>query len=568
MKAEYIIRLAKIYLTFRQVFQEMDVAVAGDRIIQVSPKILPTGGEQVIDGSGMYLIPGLIDIHMHVESSMTCPEEFSGYALKWGTTTAVADAHEMANVFGIEGIRAFMEQKTKMDLFWAIPSSVPATDPEFETSGGEIGEAEAEELLKDSRVLCLGEVMNFHSLTEEERDTKIKRLIRLCRERRGRSFRIEGHCPKLSGSDLNRFICAGVDADHTQQTPESVLEKTDLGMFLELQKKSLTPEVAETVVRHRLYENVALVTDDVMPDHLVNGQLNEILRTAVQAGIPAEQAVYCATYTPARRMHLDDRGMIAPGKKADFWLTDSLETWTPRMVFKDGRPVEAEEGRRDGKRAFPERFYHSVHCRKARPEDFILRWETDGEVTARVIRIQPFGTMTEQAERRLRVRNHRICWQEAGLCLAVIYERHGKNGNMAWGLVEGAFTKAGAAATTWSHDSHNLLVLGNSPEDMLLAQQRVVELQGGYVAASGGRILAEAALPVGGIVNDGPLNDLARALGQVRAAMKELGYVNNNEIMSMSTLALPVSPALKLTDTGLLETKTQKRVEIIKEQAE
>lgn len=609
MKVDYIIKDAWVYQTFRQCFEKREVAVSGERILAVSPKFAGAC-DQIIDGSGMYLIPGLIDIHMHIESSMTYPKEFSRLALRHGTTTVVADAHEIANVFGMEGICSFMDQETELDIFYAIPSSVPATSWELETPGAAIGEEETRQLLEDDRVLCLGEVMNFRDLVPEEpdgliskpdaalahkADTKTLRLIRMCRSRRGRDIRIEGHCPKITGMDLNRFIFAGVDADHTQQTPESVLEKSDLGMFLELQRKSLTPEVVEAVCSHRLYENVALITDDTMPDQLLEGQLNRILLAAVQAGMPVEKAIYCATYTPARRMHLDDRGMIGPGKLADFLLLQDLDTFRPAAVVKSGRLVsgswrmagsagkaaeQADPKEEEPSAAstvcsshfaadtiFPPHFYHSVHCRGAVASDFIL---TAGKactsVLANVIRIGTFGTATELVRRRIPVRNGVICWQEAGLCLAVIFERHGRNGNIAAGLVEGAFQKPGAAATTWSHDSHNLLVLGNSPEDMVIAQNRVIALQGGYVVAAEGTVAAEALLQVGGIISDGPLEKLAKDLGRVRGAMAALGYENNNEIMSMSTLALPVSPALKLTDYGLLDVKTQKKVALIAEE--
>ena len=576
MKADYIVKNARVFQTFRQCFETRDVAVRDGKIYEVMPELeLSDPSVPVYDAGGRYMIPGLIDIHMHIESSMTYPEEFSRIALGHGTTTVVADAHEIANVFGMEGLDVFANQKTAMDIFYAIPSSVPATDFSLETSGGEIGLKEVEALIGDKRILCLGEVMNFKSLVpEDDRDTLIRQMIRLCREKRGRDIRLEGHCPKITGLDLNHFIYEGIDADHTQQTPESVLEKTELGMFLELQLKSLTPDVVKTVSENQLYENVALITDDTMPDRLLTGQLNHVLHTAVQAGMPAEKAIYCATWTPARRMHLDDRGMIAPGKWADFLLLSSLEDFRPETVVKSGR-VEKDEagvfacaGQTDGSAVagFPEHFVHSVHCMPAELSDFVLRAEKPcGEVLTNVMQISTFGTATKQVQRRIPVRDGVIRWQEAGLSLAVIYERHGKNGNIACGLVEGAFTKPGAAATTWSHDSHNLMVLGTSPQDMLAAQRRVIALQGGYVAAAGGNVIAEAELSVGGILSAGPLEILAENLGRVRQAMRDLGYENNNEIMSMSTLALPVSPALKMTDYGLLDVRTQEKVPLIAE---
>ena len=609
MRADFVIKNAWVFMTYRQCFEKRDVAVAGESFYCVSPAI-SYPGVNVVDGTGKYLIPGLIDIHMHIESSMTYPQEFSRITLPYGVTTVVADAHEIANVFGLEGIRCFMEQKTPQDIFYAIPSSVPATNETLETAGASIGEAEVRRLAEDERVLCLGEVMNFKDLTADE-DTLIKRLIRCCRESGGNK-RIEGHCPALSGEDLCRFIYEGVDADHTQQTPESVVEKTDLGMFLELQLKSLTEDVVRAVCNNELYENVALVTDDTMPDRLLKGQLNRIVEAAVKAGMPVEKAIYCATFTPARRMHLDDRGLIGPGKLADFVVLRDLESFEPEAVFKSGKcvfeemdaagvwsGVMGECGAAEGCGAaeargaaevrgvaeacgvaeardisgncnaafpplFPAHFYHSVRCKKAEPGDFTLRVDVPcAAVRVNVMKIRTFGTFTEQVVRTLPVQDGEICWQGSGLTLAALFERYGKNGNISYGLVEGAFTGRGAAATTWSHDSHNLLVLGTSAKDMCAAQNRVLELQGGYVAAEGGRVTAEAGLPVGGIISDGPVEALAKQLGRVREAMRRLGYENNNEIMSMSTLCLPVSPNLKLTDFGLLEVKTQRRVALI-----
>ncbi len=585
MRADFVIKNAWVFMTYRQCFEKRDVAVAGESFYCVSPAI-SYPGVRAVDGTGKYLIPGLIDIHMHIESSMTYPQEFSRITLPYGVTTVVADAHEIANVFGLEGIRCFMEQKTPQDIFYAIPSSVPATNETLETAGASIGEAEVRRLAEDERVLCLGEVMNFKDLTADE-DTLIKRLIRCCRESGGNK-RIEGHCPALSGEDLCRFIYEGVDADHTQQTPESVMEKTDLGMFLELQLKSLTEDVVRVVCNNGLYENVALVTDDTMPDRLLKGQLNRIVKAAVKAGMPVEKAIYCATFTPARRMHLDDRGLIGPGKLADFVVLRDLESFEPEAVFKSGKCVFEEMdaagvwsgvmGERvaaDGRDIpedcnvpdaplFPAHFYHSVRCKKAEPGDFTLRVDVPcAAVRVNVMKIRTFGTFTEQAVRTLPVKDGEICWEGSGLTLAALFERYGKNGNISYGLVEGAFTGRGAAATTWSHDSHNLLVLGTAAKDMCAAQNRVLELQGGYVAAEGGRVTAEAGLPVGGIINDGPVEALAKQLGRVREAMRQLGYENNNEIMSMSTLCLPVSPSLKLTDFGLLEVKTQRRVALI-----
>lgn len=305
-----------------------------------------------------------------------------------------------------------------------------------------------------------------------------------------------------------------------------------------------------------------------MPDQLLKGQLNRIVAHAVKNGMPVEKAIYCATFTPARRMHLDDRGMIGPGKLADFVLLRDLEHFQPAAVFKRGELVYGERLGTDYA-SIPEAFYHSVNCNRAMEEDFRLKTDKPcSRVKVNVMKIQAHGTFTSRVIRELDVKGGAICWKEAGLSLAVMFERYGKNGNISFGLVEGALRKPGAIATTWSHDSHNLLVLGTCEQDMAAAQNRVIELQGGYVAAEHGRVMAEARLPVGGILYDGPVEELASDLGRVRQAMRELGYENNNEIMSMSTLGLPVSPELKLTDYGLLDVRSQEPRPLIEEYIE
>ena len=608
MRPDFILKNVMVYQTFRQCFEKRDVAVAGEKFYCISPAISYPGVEER-DGKGRYMLPGLVDIHMHIESSMTYPGEFSRITLPYGVTTVVADAHEMANVFGMDGIRAFMAQKTKQDIFWAIPSSVPATNEKLETAGASLGVKEISEMASLDGVLCLGEIMNYKDLSAEG-ESRTRALIDVCRKA-GKNLRIEGHCPGLTGTDLNRFIYEGVDADHTQQTPQSVMEKTELGMFLELQFKSLTPEVVKTVCDHELYENVALVTDDTMADKLLTGHLNKIIETAVKAGMPMEKAIYCATWTPSRRMHLDDRGMIAPGKIADFMLLDSLDGIEPVVVYKKGECVycRADEacGAAKGRKAqeacavaagcgaeaakmqaagisevradksgqaaapvaaacsFPDSFYRTINCRPAEISDFVLKAEEPDAKWAEVnvMKIGTFGTATTPVKRRVEVKDGVLDWKSAGLTLAVVFERYGKNGNVGYGLVEGALTKPGAVATTWSHDSHNLFVLGTDENDMKLAQKRVLELQGAYVVFAGGKSLAEARLTIGGIVSDQPIEVLGQELKEVRAAMEGLGYVNNNVIMSMSTLCLPVSPKLKLTDHGLLTVPGQEHVPLV-----
>jgi adenine deaminase len=565
MILDLIIKNAYVYKTFRQCFEKMDIGIAEGRVYYTAP-VIYCEANKIIDYTGKYIIPGLIDIHMHIESSMTFPTEFAKIVLPHGTTTIVADPHEIANVFGLEGIELFMEQSSALDIFYGIPSSVPATSETLETSGGTIDEEAVLKLLSKDQVICLGEVMNYPDLISKE-NTKIKRLIELCKLH-DKQFRIEGHCPRLSGEELASFIYAGVDSDHTQQTKESLLEKVDMGMFVELQKKSLSKEVVHAIEVYKLYEYVCLITDDTMPDHLMNGHLNLLVKAAIDLGMPVEKAIYIATYTPARRMNLMDRGAIAPGKIADFVVLEDLEDFTIMDVYKSGvsyKKIHSIPMVSDYTNIFPTHFYHSVCCKLAEEWDFRIEVEKScTEVEARVIQISEFGTFTKEQTKILAVRDGQVCWQEAGLSLITIYERYGKNGKISYGLLENGFTKKGAVATTWSHDSHNLLVLGSCVEDMIKAQHQIVNAQGGYCVANGGEIIANADLPVGGILSDAPMEELAEDIKAVRNNIEALGYKNNNVIMSISTLGLLVSPELKISDKGLVRVKTQAIVPLIK----
>ncbi len=560
-----IIKNVQVYQTVTQTFEKKDVLIKDGRFAQISDSITDVK-DIILDGSTYYMIPGLIDIHMHIESSMTVPTLFSEAVLPHGVTTVVADPHEIANVFGLDGIKSFLSNVTTLDIFYGIPSSVPSTSPHLETTGGIIGVEEVRELLMNKKVLCLGEVMNFQALCREQTST-IKSIIDLCQKMRP-SLPIEGHCPKISGRDLADFIFAGVTADHTHQTSESIVEKIKSGMFLEIQKKSINEQTIQTLVENNFYDYFALVTDDVMIDKLPYGHLNEIIKLAVSYGMPLEKAIYCATYTPARRMHLEDRGMIAPGRLADFILLDDLKTFNIHSVYKNGECVASPMYRHKEKQTetFPPHFYESIKCKKAVADDFKLKIEAKGKsAICQVIKTEYASTFTQPLEKEVPIKDGYLDYQSKHLCLLTIFERYGKNNNITHALLDEPIKKRGAIATSWAHDHHNVMVLGNHEDDMVLAQQTLCELQGGYVVVIDNKVVAVAQLEIGGIVSEQPIDVLGRQLQEVREAMKELGYHSHNEIMSLSTLSLPVSPAIKVTDVGIIETKTQKILPLIKE---
>lgn len=553
MQVDTLIVNGLVFNTFSQKFERKDIAIENGKILMVG-EALQFDAEKIVDAHDRYIIPGLIDSHMHIESSMTDPAHFGNEAVKFGTTTVIADAHEISNVAGIKGLKDFMAQKSIIDVFYALPSSVPSTRTEMETTGGMIGLKETEELLKDPRIVCLGEAMNFKGIVSQP-ESLIRRLIKLCKELRP-TMPLEGHCPQYSGLDLAKFAASGITSDHTYQTPTSIVERINNGMFIQFQKKSMSKENMQTIIDYNFYEYAAFVTDDVMADDLVNGHLNVIVKEAIDMGMPAEKAIYMATYTPARRMSLNDRGAIAPGRVADLIFLDDPQRFNIQEVYKSGQlssditPLQPK---------FPASLKNSVKVKKITTADLQLR-STETSVLANVIEINQQGTFTKHVQERLAVKNGLVDWQSAGLSLLMVQERYGKNGNISFALVKNALNKSGAIGTTWAHDHHNLMVMGTDLESMVVAQNELVDEQGGYVVVNRGQIVANAPLNIGGIISTKPVAELAEEIKQVRAEMQNLGYHNFNEIMSFSTISLLVSPELKISDVGMFDVKSQKKI--------
>lgn len=553
MKVDLLITGGQVFNVYRRKFEVLDVAVIGNRFAYVGPVSPEIEAEEIIDAAGKFIVPGFVDIHLHIESTMLTPAEFSQGIIVHGTTTAVTDPHEIANVFGLKGVQTMMQMPDgPADIFYGIPSSVPSTP--FETTGGDIGPDEIRILAKDSKNLCLGEVMNFHDLASEE-NTKTKQLIEVMREERGRPI-IEGHCPKLTGMDLQKFLYAGVDADHTQQTVESFIEKVNLGMFVELQSKSLSSDLMREIQKENRMEHCCLVTDDTMVDALYfDGHLSRVYRQAIQLGLPVEAALYLCTYTPARRMGLTDRGSIAPGKLADFLVVNHLTEFSLHSVYKNGILAE-RKAIPETARKFPEEYYRSVNLGLLQEEDFQIAIPGDKAKRAlcRVMEMNSQSTFTEEASIEIPGENGFLKWQDLGVALVAVFDRY-TGRNRAFGFAKGACLKRGAVATTYAHDHHNLLVLGHTVEDLLAAANRAIQIQGGMVIAEKGEILAEIPLPVAGILSDQPLDVIAEQMKKFRFCLEELGWEHHNPIMSLGTLSLPVSPALKISDQGLIDVK-------------
>lgn len=569
MKVDLLVKNVKVFNSYLKKFKDGNVAILNNKFLYIdNNKNIEFEASSTIDGKNQYMIPGFIDIHMHIESSMMTPAPFCHHLSKNGVTTIVAEPHEIANVFGKKGIEAMIaaENSINTSIFYGIPSSVPSTSPDLETTGAILDFEEMKNLTSNPKVICIGEIMNYRKVIVDN-SLDICKFIEYIKKNKPQ-YAIEGHCPKLLDLDLAKFLYLGINGDHTEHTFEEFVQRFENGMFMELQAKSISSELINYIKENNLYEHFAFVTDDTMPDTFLHkGHLNVVIKKAIQAGINIENAIYCATFTPARRMNLHDRGVIAPGKKADFLLIDNLKNLHITQTFIDGKEVyninsEAKYIPTDYK--FPEEFYQSVRVEKINEDIFQIPVNNkENEVNCRIIKVIDGSTRTTEIIEKLNVKNGYLDWENSLYMLITVFERHGKNGNIGFGLVTGDCIKNGAIATTYAHDHHNLMVIGKNIKDMTKAINRIIELQGGICCVENEEILAEVPLPVAGILSEKTVQELGKEVEILREKMSQLGYKHYNPIMSLCTLSLLVSPALKITDKGLIDVNQGKIVNLI-----
>lgn len=540
--ADCVIRNARIFSVLDGSIMESDIAVVGDRIVGIHGAYQ---GKEEFDAGGRVAVPGFIDTHLHVESSLVTPFEFDRCVLPHGVTTAICDPHEIANVLGAEGIRYFLDSslETVMDLRVNLSSCVPAT--RFETSGACL---EIEDLLpfrNHPKVIGLAEFMNFPGVLA--RDPKV--LAKLAAFQDGH---IDGHAPLLGGYPLNGYLAAGIRTDHEATTADEALEKLSKGMTILIREGSVSKDLdaLTPILQPDVSAFVALCTDDRNPlDIAEEGHLDSMIRRLIAKGIRPLDAYRAASWSAANAFGLRDRGMIAPGKRADIVLLDDLEDCRVAHVMSGGRLAAADQF--DKRTIVPPVGLDSMKAEPVTPEVFEIGAD-DGE--ADVIGVVPGRIITEHQRRRLPVSGgfRQIDLSQDILKVAVV-ERHKRTGNIGKGFVSGFGMKAGAIASSVGHDSHNICVIGASDAAMAQAVNRVIALKGGFAVSDDDRVLADLALPLAGLMSLEPFETVRHALEDLRKAARDLGCVLPEPFLQVAFLPLPVIPHLKITDFGMFD---------------
>jgi len=535
-QADLVVAGGHVLSVFTREWLRADVAIADGWIAGVGDY----RGRETLDASGMWVVPGLIDAHVHIESSRLLPDEFARLVLPHGTTTVVADPHEIANVLGTDGVHWLLDVcgDLPLDVYFMASSCVPASS--FESPRRPLSPGDLEGLLRRRRVIGLAEMMNFPGVVSGD-DHELAKL------RLPGAEHVDGHAPGVLGKQLNAYAAAGIYSDHEASTPEEGRERLRAGMWLLIREASAARnlEALLPLVQELGTERVAFCTDDREPEHIAeDGHINSMVRDAVAAGVSPEDALVLATLNPATWHGLHHLGAIAPGFQADLLLLPDLESFVPETVLKRGRPVGEIE-----RPEVPEWVKHTVRVRHVAARAFTIPWD-GGE--ARVIGVIPDQIVTESLVAEPLVEDgHAVAGN--GLAKIAVVERHLGTGRMAVGLVRGFGLETGALASTFAHDAHNIVVVGMDDQDMARAIARLTEIGGGVVVVEDRGVRAELALPVAGLIAEAPLAEVVEASSGCIEAAAKLGCTLPSPFQTMSFLALSVIPSLKITDHGLVD---------------
>ncbi len=573
VKADLVIKKGTLVNVFtKELIEGVDIAIKGDRIALVGRADHTIGPETlVIDAEGKYLSPGFLDGHVHIESSMVTVTQFARAVLPRGTTAVFIDPHEIANVLGLEGVKLMLEEAKglPMKVYVSVPSCVPASFPEFETAGAEIGPAEVEEAMRWEGVVALGEVMNYPGVIygDEKMHGEIQASLK-----HGKV--VEGHWAGPIGSELSAYAASGVSSSHESTTKEMGLAKARLGMYTMVREGSAWKDLADVIkiITEEMIDarRVCLVTDDRHPEDLISeGHIDHVIRRAIEEGVDPITAIQMATINTAEHFNQDqDIGSVSPGKFGDVLILDDLKSVEISVVIADGKVV-AKEGKLIEELkppTYPSFAKNTVRVKK-RPtySDLEIKAPIDeGSVKVHVIGVLEGKVNTKHLVEELEVREGKIIPDpERDLAKVAVIERHKLTGNIGKGFVKGFGFRKGAVASTVAHDSHNLLVVGTNDKDMAVAANKLIDIGGGMIAILEGSVIGLVELPIAGIMSDRPIEDVAEKVEELEKAWRDLGCEMASPFMTMSLLALSVLPELRITDKGLIDTVEFKKIDLI-----
>ncbi len=546
-KADLVIKNAKLVNVLSEEIYETDIAVIDGKIAGISKGYK---GKEEIDVKGAYVTPSFIDGHVHLESSMLMPSEFAKLVLASGTTTVIADPHEISNVMGLQGI-SFMREATKnlpLVVYMMLPSCVPATN--LETSGVDLNSYDLALLIDAPWVLGIAEMMNFPGVINCDKSVLSKVQLGIDKNKR-----VDGHAPHLSGKDLSAYVACGVASDHECTTPEEAVEKLRLGMHIMIREATGARDLEPLIPVLKTYNTrkCMFVTDDRHPKHL-GKHIARMVKKAVRLGVDPIKAIQMASINTAEYFKLYNVGAIAPGYKADFAVFNNLETFEPVMVFKNGKLV-AKEGKTiaDMTEMQPPALRGSVNIKYLYKEDLQIK-VPDNKKNVKVINVIPKQLITKlSVEPAKNEQGFAVTDTRNDILKIAVIERHKATGNIGLGFVKGFGLKSGAIASTVAHDSHNMIVIGTNDDDMYYAAVELVKSQGGKIIVDNGRTLSHLPLPIAGLMSDKPAEKVMENIAQLEEASEKIGCKIPDPFMSMAFLSLSVIPEIKITDKGLID---------------